>query len=478
MSERLYDPNWVRARAHWRAVKQVGDADPNGREDVINRAEKWLTEGIYRLSRDMYQDPTIDGVATGLLSGPLEKSVFFDNNVARLGGALANDPAGNNHSPLIACAGDYLYAFWGTTAAGPASMTGNVTTIRKFNTQTGVWSTLTPSGGPSHQHYSGAAVYNPRTGIIHLLGGDDDSGVLTNHHHRFDATTDTWLSDLSNASWGARQFMGSAFVDGLVWICGGYDGAGADDELWYFHDQDDAPANTWVQAADMGVTRAAPIFGFVNIIDDSSPLYPTLGNFTFRIVAAGGETGSLGSPTLRSSAEWYDPVADSWTNIASLPATRTRAGSASIQNRVMVAGGLLTSSIHTNTVIGYNPYTDNWDSYQQMLVTARQFLVAEACRGGLYILGGRDAGSTVHDDLQAMSFYYDCGPVPRDCVVAGRAIPFDFITGEALPLVNGATGWYDSAVGCRGNLFFQENVGAKVNTEWLGYPTERIALVC
>lgn len=101
----------------------------------------------------------------------------------------------------------------------------------------------------------------------------------------------------------------------------------------------------------------------------------------------------------------YDPLADTWTALAPLPAARGAAAAAAINGRIYIAGGSFAlkrrddaapqpSAPHGSSaqVYVYDPATDSYAEAAPLL-TARNHHLLEAVGGKLYALGGRVGSS-------------------------------------------------------------------------------------
>jgi len=60
MANTFTPPVWVKAKPHASAEKQVGDSDPSGRTDVINRVEKGILANLKKLINTIMDGATFD----------------------------------------------------------------------------------------------------------------------------------------------------------------------------------------------------------------------------------------------------------------------------------------------------------------------------------------------------------------------------------------------------------------------------------
>jgi N-acetylneuraminic acid mutarotase len=107
-----------------------------------------------------------------------------------------------------------------------------------------------------------------------------------------------------------------------------------------------------------------------------------------RLYALGGLNQSFGAV---GSAWSYDPAADAWTPIASMPAGTERGAAAVgvVSGRIVLAGGYRLGSVRD--VSAYDPATDTWTALPPLPV-ARDHLVGAVYGDTLLAIGGRTNG--------------------------------------------------------------------------------------
>lgn len=106
-----------------------------------------------------------------------------------------------------------------------------------------------------------------------------------------------------------------------------------------------------------------------------------------RIYAIGGLTGNTDSTTPRPANEAYDVEADSWiTGLAPMPVARAYAGCAVLDDKIYVIGGT-DGRREFRRVSRYDPQANTWDTVASLPWPA-QALAAAAYQGTLYALGG------------------------------------------------------------------------------------------
>ena len=160
-------------------------------------------------------------------------------------------------------------------------------------------------------------------------------------------------------------------MNGLVYVAAGSASQMRTNVLWSF----DPGTGVW--------TRLAPYPGTAL---DHTALVP-LGGFLYLI---GGVT-AWPQPSV-TTVQRYDPVANTWTAVAPLPVARGATGSAAVNGKIYVAGGLTAAqSVRDFTV--YDPASNTWTTLPSM-PTARDHLAAVELNGKFYAIGGRINGQT------------------------------------------------------------------------------------
>lgn len=131
MANTFTPPVFVRAKPHSSAEKQVGDADPNARTDVINRVDKGVYAVLRRLINTLFDGATADFTdqttvsalaGTFLLGGA--KIVTFSRNMATASGTQAVTGVGftPRYIEFDAANGDEASGFSNGCADGTSNM--------------------------------------------------------------------------------------------------------------------------------------------------------------------------------------------------------------------------------------------------------------------------------------------------------------------------------------------------------------------
>ena len=79
----------------------------------------------------------------------------------------------------------------------------------------------------------------------------------------------------------------------------------------------------------------------------------------------------------------YDPVADSWQQMAAMPTARSQHSAAVLDGKIYVSGGDNCS----NALEAYDPVADTWTTLANLSV-GRMFHTSAAVSGKLCVIGG------------------------------------------------------------------------------------------
>jgi N-acetylneuraminic acid mutarotase len=261
-----------------------------------------------------------------------------------------------------------------------------------------VWAKLAPMP-LARQEISSAAL----DGRIFVIAGFNSDGG---------STSDVQVFDLENG-WSlgkplpvANNHNGAAVAGGRLYSFGG-----VSNRAFVYN----SAADSWTEVAPMrfehGNTAA------VGVIDN-------------RIYVAGG----TGSGMIGNELEVYDPVANTWTVLASMAVPRNHCAGGAINGRFYVAGGRGSDSA-ADALEVYDPVTNSWERLASM-PTGRSGVAAGVVDGELYVFGGempRLFGEVeVYDPVQNRWRQLAPMPTPRHGIFAAV---FD----NAIHLAGGAT---------------------------------------
>jgi DNA-binding CsgD family transcriptional regulator/N-acetylneuraminic acid mutarotase len=167
------------------------------------------------------------------------------------------------------------------------------------------------------------------------------------------------------------------------------------------------------------------------------------------VIVPGGYTAA-GVPT--SIVERYDPVADSWSTLAPLPAPRFAYAIAAYQNRVYVFGGW-DGQRYVDTVFIYDATANRWTTGAP-LPLARGFSAAATSGAAIYVVGGYADGREFNNCdryLPADDRWETCAPL--------------LVTRGGLGLVTASNRVYAIGGGWMGYLSFSEWFDPRTN-QW------------
>jgi N-acetylneuraminic acid mutarotase len=250
-------------------------------------------------------------------------------------------------------------------------------TAASYDPATNLWTTLAPM--PEKITHAGTAVVGQNIYLAGGFVGDNPNNGSTDHVWRYDTVANTWTAAPSlPALRGAGALVA---LDGKLHFFGGAWKMGATfvaeyGDHWVLDPSD--PAGTWKPLAPMPNPRNH------------------LGG-----VAVGGRIYALGGQHLGdeftsdvSEVDAYDPVTDSWTQVASLAEPRGHLGPCSFERNgriIVVSGVTMGSTSTTKTLLAdideYDPTTNRWTSLTP-LPDSREAPVAGAVGNTLVVVNG------------------------------------------------------------------------------------------
>jgi Bacterial Ig-like domain (group 2)/Putative Ig domain/Galactose oxidase, central domain/Kelch motif len=280
---------------------------------------------------------------------------------------------------------------------------GSVTKSSSLTTFANVWS-LTASMSTARADTTATLL---QSGKVLVVGGDPlSSGEI------YDPVLSTW----SGIAAGPTPIGGQTATllpNGMVLIAGG-----RGDTLGYAQSSErlyDPVANTWFDAASMSTARTMA----------TATLLPN-----GKVLVAGGLGITSGGSVSNglASAEVYDPVANTWSVVASMASARASHTATLLPNGlVLVAGG--ETGVGGNTIASaelYDPVANTWSSAGS-LANSRVNHTATLLRNGRVIITGGSASSTTCGCTATSEIYdpvanaWSVGPsmsVPRENHIA------------------------------------------------------------
>ena len=191
----------------------------------------------------------------------------------------------------------FLYTVGGRTPCGRSTRrypAGHI--VEKYDPLTNAWSRASPI--PAYRMDFSAAVI---ADMLYVVGGDDRNGRLLNAVHRYDPSTDMWTSLAPQPTPRYRAHV--VHVGNAMYVLGGFDDLNRDDIQSV--DKYNTSSDTWESVAALPAARNdAPAAAIGNCL------------YLFGGTTYAGDSGSLSQ---LDDAYKYDPLKDSWIEIASMP---------------------------------------------------------------------------------------------------------------------------------------------------------------
>jgi hypothetical protein len=191
--------------------------------------------------------------------------------VANTWEVLPNLPTQRNHFTGAAINGRIHYA-GGRQGNGLSPL---MTTAHEvFDPQTRTWTTAAPMLRPR----SGMNGVMAR-GLFHVWGGEGPGGMFHDHDY-YNPQTNTW-TELADMPIAVHGIVGSAFVDGLIWVTGGGTGIGG------------SSGSTLNQVYRPAVGLPDPVPGTLSFSSPSFGVVENFGSATIRVQRLDGSDGAV-----------------------------------------------------------------------------------------------------------------------------------------------------------------------------------------
>jgi N-acetylneuraminic acid mutarotase len=213
-----------------------------------------------------------------------------------------------------------------------------------------------------------------------------------------------------------RQELASAALNGKIYVIGGLD---ADSFPTNTVDVYNPATNSWASAApnptvadhNNAAVAAGKLYSFggganrtfvYDPINDSWSEVASM-HFTHGRTAAVGVindkiyvAGGKGAGMTQREVEVYDPVANTWSNLASMNVPRNHTAGGVINGKLYVVGGRGSNAAPTALEV-YNPQSNTWQTLASM-PTGRSGHAVGVVHGELYVFGGEEGG--VHPEVE------------------------------------------------------------------------------
>ncbi|XP_058262933.1 kelch-like protein 10 [Hemibagrus wyckioides] len=201
--------------------------------------------------------------------------------------------------------------------------------------------------------------------ILFAIGGLSGTSTM-NTMETYDSKLDSWKC-ISSTEQRARAGHGTAFLNGLVYVIGGFDNGECSSSVCTFNPMD----GTWNESAPMHYSRS---YVSVAVLDGF-------------IYAMGGSNGNMRLNT----AERYDPSSNQWSLIPSMHEQRSEASAATLNGKIYICGGF-NGNEYLLTAECYDPHHDQWTLIEPMHMR-RSGLGVAVLNNKVFAVGGFDGDS-------------------------------------------------------------------------------------
>jgi N-acetylneuraminic acid mutarotase len=210
-------------------------------------------------------------------------------------------------------------------------------------------------------------------GIVYAFGGIAPNAWSTSVD-AYNPATNSWTTVAQMAT--PRTGAGAVTLNGKIYVVGGHVAGGIASGIIESYD----PANgSW----DTTLTPMSTPRAHLAVVTDGVYIY-----------AIGGDTtGNNGGVV--STVERYDPSANSWSTLASMPSPGSFIVAGVLNGAIVVAGSGGSGGPSSNTDI-YEIASNTWRPGPPM-PAGRTLAAAGVANGGLYLVGGTVNGSPAHD---------------------------------------------------------------------------------
>ncbi|MDE1766840.1 MAG: hypothetical protein KGI27_11305 [Thaumarchaeota archaeon] len=279
---------------------------------------------------------------------------------------------------------------------------GDSNTIQRYNASSNTWlSDGAPMPGPVRAELAAVS----QGGHVYAVGGRP-AGVVMGGIQRYDPASDTW-TPFSGP--GALNPMPTPVVTEhtvvvqgeKIYVIGGRDAlhpapqTGGDVNLLQIYD---IPSNSW----SMGVNLPFTLSDAYAVVHGDK-IY-VFGGFSTDPSAPAGQAGPFGFGKILNSTLIYDIAKNKWSTGASMPTHTADETAGTCGDKIHVVGGGPVFSLTGNHYV-YNPAADSWSTSTAMPgITGETQTISTG--GQLFIVGGGIFGSGTFNPVQNI---WTCG---------------------------------------------------------------------
>lgn len=236
--------------------------------------------------------------------------------------------------------------------------------VLAYNPKENSWHQSPPL--PSHRHHPGVAVHDGTLYVIGGLSGDETDWTPHDTVWAFDG--DEWETRTPMPR--ARGAGIAETLDGRIYVAGGSDAAVKEQQSLV--EAYDPTADVWSDAPAMPYRTQSMGSGVLD------------GN----LYVAGGRNQGIAGGTTFDDFVRFDPVADDWETLSSLPTLRAGYSLAIADGRIWTIGGENGANEAVSVEI-YDPESEEWtDGPPLPNSDGRHGHVAASIEGTMYVAGG------------------------------------------------------------------------------------------
>jgi glucose/arabinose dehydrogenase/N-acetylneuraminic acid mutarotase len=252
----------------------------------------------------------------GNVDSASDRKVEEYDTVTKTWRTMADLPEGLDHIGVTAV-NNKVYVFGGLESF-PAPVNADVYEFDPAAGPDGTWSLISTMPQPA-----GGMAVGVHNGLIYLAGGfttHHDTSLTSSNFWRFDPVTRVWtqLPDIPTY----RDHVRGEFINGKFYVVGGRQDGQLFGRMGTLEVYDPA-TNQWSTLASMPTPRR----GIASTVLEG------------RLVVLGGEKNPDTPTLVFEEVEAYDPVANTWGNLAPMKTPRHASGAVTINGRIYSVGG-------------------------------------------------------------------------------------------------------------------------------------------